>query len=116
MSPLGPRPRPRVVRLLLLLLAVAVATGVAATVVSAGALPPCRVTDVMTAQRSYDDWQRTILDTTYKLPTSYVPPGLHSTSEAGLNGGPRVRSFVIGHLRAMAKGARAGTAQAGVRS
>src|SRR5689334_13535388 len=65
MSPLGPSPRPRVVRLLMLLLAVALATGVASTVVSASSLPSCRVADVATAKRSYNDWQQTLLDTTY---------------------------------------------------
>jgi D-alanyl-D-alanine carboxypeptidase len=100
----------------MLLLAVALATGVASTVVSASALPPCRVADVMTANRSYNDWQRTLLDTTYKLPSSYVPPGLHSTAEAGLNTGQRVRGFMISDLRAMASAARGAGARLAVQS
>jgi len=100
----------------LLLLAVVLVTGVAATVVSAGSLPPCRVTDVVTAKRSYNDWQTTLLDTTYKLTASYVPPGLHSTAEAGLNGGQRVRGFMIADLRAMAKSARTAGARLAVQS
>jgi LAS superfamily LD-carboxypeptidase LdcB len=100
----------------MLLLAVVLLTGVAATVVSAGSLPPCRVTDVVTAKRSYNDWQTTLLDTTYKLTASYVPPGLHSTAEAGLNGGQRVRGFMIADLRAMAKSARTAGARLAVQS
>lgn len=116
MSPLGPRPRPRVVRLLILLVAVALATGVASAVVSASSLPSCRVADVTTAKRAYGDWQRTLLDTTYKLPRSYVPPSLHSTAEAGLNRGQRVRGFMIADLRAMARAARAAGARLAVQS
>ena len=100
----------------MLLLTVALATGVASTVVSASALPPCRVADVMTANRTYNDWQRTLLDTTYKLPSSYVPPGLHSTTEAGLNTGQRVRGFMISDLRAMASAARGAGARLAVQS
>jgi len=100
----------------MLLLAVALATGVASTVVSASSLPSCRVADVVTASRSYNDWQRTLLDTTYKLPSSYVPPGLHSTSEAGLNTGQRVRGFMIADLRAMASAARGAGARLAVQS
>jgi len=100
----------------MLLIAVALATGVASTVVSASSLPSCRVADVVTANRSYNDWQRTLLDTTYKLPSSYVPPGLHSTSEAGLNTGQRVRGFMIADLRAMANAARGAGARLAVQS
>ena len=100
----------------MLLLAVVLVTGVAATVVSAATLPPCRVADVVTAKRSYNDWQTTLLDTTYKLTPGYVPPGLHSTSEAGLNGGQSVRGFLIADLRAMAKSARTAGARLAVQS
>jgi len=99
-----------------LLLAVALATGVATTVVSAGAVPPCRIADVPTAHRQYSDWARTILDTTYRLPASYRPPGLRSTADAGLNGGQRVRTFVIADLRAMTRAARAAGARLAVQS
>ena len=71
------------------------ATGLAATVVAAEALPSCRVADVLTAQRGYADWNRTILDTTFRLASSYAPRDLRSTAAAGLNGGHSVRSLVI---------------------
>ena len=100
----------------MLLLAVVLVTGAAATVVSAGSLPPCRMADVLTAERSYSDWQTTLLDTTYKLTPGYVPPGLHSTAEAGLNGGQRVRGFMIADLRAMATSARTAGARLAVQS
>ena len=72
--------------------------------------------DVTTANRAYDDWARTLLDTTYRLTSGYVPRGLRSTADAGLNGSHRVRSFVIADLRAMAKAARASGARLAVQS
>src|SRR6476646_1899843 len=93
---MAPRPRPRTSRLIVLLLSVAIATGLATTVVSADALPPCRVADVTTSNRSYTDWTRTILDTTYRLTSAYEPSDLRSTADAGLNGGQRAaRSRVV---------------------
>ena len=102
-------PRSGAPRAVVLVLAVLLATGAAATVVSASvALPTCRVADVMTAQRSYTDWQRTVLDTTFTLPRSYAPGDLRSTSTAGLNAGQTVRRFVILDLTAMATAATEG--------
>ena len=98
-------PRPRTSRLVVLLLSVAIATGLATTVVSAAALPACRVADVTTTNRSYTDWARTILDTTYRLTSAYGPSDLRSTADAGLNGGQRVRALVITDLRAIARAA-----------
>ena len=103
-------------RLVALLVVVGLTTGIAATVVSASALPPCRLADTLTAQRSYSDWQRTVLDTTYRLNTGYYPGDLSSTVNAGLNSGHRVRSFVIADLRAMARAARAAGARLAVQS
>ena len=100
----------------MLLLSVAIATGLATTVVSAAALPACRVADVTTAHRSYTDWARTILDTTYRLTSAYGPSDLRSTADAGLNGGQRVRALVITDLRAMARAARAAGARLAVES
>ena len=67
--------RPATTRLLVLLLVTIVATGLAATVVAAKALPSCRVADVLTAQRGYADWNRTILDTTFRLATQLRAQG-----------------------------------------
>src|SRR5215218_4881992 len=49
-------------RLFVLLIVVAFSTGIAATVVSASALPPCRLADTLTKQRAYSDWNRTVID------------------------------------------------------
>ena len=108
--------RPATTRLLVLLLVTIVATGLAATVVAAKALPSCRVADVLTAQRGYAEWNRTILDTTFRLASSYAPRDLRSTSAAGLNGGHSVRSLVIGDLKAMASAARRAGARLAVQS
>jgi zinc D-Ala-D-Ala carboxypeptidase len=103
-------------RLIVLLLIVALATGLAATVVSAAAIPSCRFADVNTAQRDYSNYPRTVLDTTYKLPSSYAPRDLRLTSLAGLNGGNKVRALVIRDLKAMARAARAAGARLAVQS
>ena len=94
--------RPATTRLLVLLLVTIVATGLAATVVAAKALPSCRVADVLTAQRGYADWNRTILDTTFRLASSYAPRDLRSTSAAGLNGGHS--RPLAGHRRSQGHG------------
>jgi D-alanyl-D-alanine carboxypeptidase len=111
-----PPTRPATARLGALLLVVALSTGVAATVVSAGSVPTCRIADTTTLQRSYTDWNKTVLDTTYRLTASYAPGDLRSTSTAGLNGGNSVRAFVIADLRAMANAARAAGARLAVQS
>ncbi len=103
-------------RLVVLLILVALTTGIAATVVSASTLPACRLADTLTARRSYADWNRTILDTTYRLTTGYHPGDLRSTANAGLNGGHTVRAFVVADLRAMVRAARAAGARLAVQS
>jgi len=102
-------------RLVVAALVGALLVGVAATV-SAGTLPPCRVGDVNTRHRGYVDWQRSLLDLTYKLPSTYAPGDLRSTYGAGLNSGYRVRRHVIADLKAMASAARAAGARVSVQS
>src|SRR5258705_5898661 len=108
--------RPMGSRLVVLLLVVGLATGTAATVVSASALPACRVTDVTTKNHFYADWQRTLLDTTYRLPSTYAPGDLRSTAYAGLTSGQSVRGLVITDLKAMASAARSAGARLAVQS
>jgi D-alanyl-D-alanine carboxypeptidase len=108
--------RPTRLRLGALLLVVGLSTGLAATVVSAGSLPPCRLTDTTTALRAYTDWDRTLLDVTFRLPATYAPGDLRSTLNAGLNGGNSVRAFVLADLRAMASAAKAAGARLAVQS
>ncbi len=112
----SPFSRASSVRLVVLLVVVALATGIAATVATAASLPSCRVADTLTQQRSYAAWNRTVLDTTYRLTSGYYPGDLRSTVNAGLNSGHRVRAFVIADLKAMARAARAAGARLAVQS
>jgi zinc D-Ala-D-Ala carboxypeptidase len=103
-------------RLIAFVLSCALATGLLATVVTAASLPSCKIADVTTAQRSYSAWNRTVLDTRYRITKGYAPGDLRSTANAGLNGSLRVRSLVIADLRAMATAARRAGARLAVQS
>ena len=83
---------------------------------SAGPLPACRYDDVPAALTAYSDWKKTLLDPIYTLPSTYVPPGLVPTSDAGIAGGGLVRSNVIADLRAMRIAAKAARAPIAVSS
>ena len=69
-------------------------------------LPACAYQDVLTPFRAYDDWQRTLVDTIYRLPADYYPGDLVDTSAAGVNGGYAVRNHVIADLAALGSAAR----------
>ena len=58
----------------------------------ASALPSCRIGDTLTKHRKYTDWNRSLLDTYYKLPSTYAPSGRTNTSSAGLTSGFYVRT------------------------
>ena len=77
-----------------------------APVQAAGSLPECRYDDVSTPHASTGDWPITLLDTIYMVSSSYRPPGLVSTSKAGLNKGGYVRRVMLGDLTALARAAR----------
>jgi D-alanyl-D-alanine carboxypeptidase len=77
-----------------------------APVQAAGALPQCRYDDLATAHASTGEWRITLLDTIYKVPSSYRPPGLVSTSKAGLNKGGYVRRVALADLTDLARAAR----------
>ncbi len=94
-------------------LAAAVAPGAAR---ASAPLPACTYADVLTADLAPADWQRTLLDTSYRLPASYVPPDLVPVGRAGLLGYGMVRSFVISDLRALARAAAAAGAPLYVQS
>jgi zinc D-Ala-D-Ala carboxypeptidase len=53
------------------------------------------------------DWARTLLDTRFRLPSSYVPPNLVSVGQAGFTkaGGLLIRALVIDDLRALRQAA-----------
>jgi D-alanyl-D-alanine carboxypeptidase len=66
-----------------------------------GPLPACTVADVPAVHALPSDWARTLLDTTYTLDASYIPPDLVPVGEAGIPGTGSVRSLVIDDLRAL---------------
>ena len=76
--------------------------------------PGGKYLDVLTKHRGYGEWQITLLDTIFMLPSDYYPGDMADTSAAGLNGGYQVRAFVLDDLRAMATDARAAGAPLGV--
>lgn len=82
---------------------------------NSGPAPTCRYTDILAMYRTTAGWYRALLDTVYKLPSSYRPY-LVPTSRAGISGGGYVRSFVIPNLTAMAAAAKAAGAPIRVRS
>lgn len=85
------------------------ALGTSHQVALAAPLPPpdCRYEDVLTRYTRYSDSRKTLVDTIYALPRSYMPPPrLSSTETAGLNDGEQVRRFVIADLAALARAAR----------
>ena len=106
----------RRVRLVALLLVAGLLTGLAASVSAATPLPTCKVADTLTKYRSYSDWNRSILDLTYRLSSTYKPTDLTSTSNAGLNSGYSVRKHIVADLKAMAAAAKAAGARFSVQS
>jgi zinc D-Ala-D-Ala carboxypeptidase len=106
------RPRPRVVpaaRRLAPILLAAVFAGVPiaipAPAAGVGALPDCRLDDVRTVPRGYDDWAITQVDWNLTLGRRYRPPDLVSVRDSGVAGSGYVRAVAIDDLRAMARAA-----------
>ncbi len=64
-------------------------------------IPPCARADRPAAATSYADWRRTLVDTTYRLPVSYMPPDLVRVARAGFTGPFEVRAVVIPGLKAL---------------
>ncbi|HEX8024568.1 MAG TPA: M15 family metallopeptidase [Candidatus Limnocylindrales bacterium] len=88
-------------------LAAALGAGAAAPARAMGPLPACRYDDVLTAPRRYVDWSVTLVDTILRVPSTYVPPDLVSTSEAGIAGGGQVRAVALADLTALTAAASA---------
>jgi zinc D-Ala-D-Ala carboxypeptidase len=68
-------------------------------------VPACTYATLPAAFYGYDDWQRTLVDTSYHLPPSYEPPDLVSVSEAGFRDNRQIRSLVIADLQALREAA-----------
>jgi D-alanyl-D-alanine carboxypeptidase len=79
-------------------------------------LPTCSYVDLPAARSSYDDWGTTVLDTVFRLPSSYAPTDLVDTAQAGLNGGHLVRGVARADLSALAAAAGADGARLAVQS
>lgn len=86
-------------------------------------LPACRtasgaviIKDRSTLKHRYGDWQITLLDTLYRLPSNYAPRDLVSVSRAGIGGSGVVRSLLVADLRAMTRAARHAGAAIAVQS
>jgi len=88
----------------LLLLAPASAPNPAAAV---GPLPDCRLADVLTVPRGYDDWSTTLVDWILSVGPDYKPPDLVNVRDAGLGGSGYVRKVAFDDLKAMASAAKA---------
>src|SRR5918995_1256324 len=69
--------------------------------------PACRYDDILTSRRSYSKHAVTLLDTIYRVGSSYAPSDLRDTGNYALNSGYQVRSIVGPDLAAIAKAARA---------
>ena len=76
-------------------------------------LPTCAYRDVLTARRAYSQYATTLLDPTYRLPSTYYPRDLTPT---GLRGAGLIRQVAIADLRAMDRAARAAGARFAITS
>jgi D-alanyl-D-alanine carboxypeptidase len=83
-------------------------------VAAVGPLPACRLADIMTVPRGYDDWSVTLVDWLLRVEEDYVPPDLVHVSEAGIAGGGFIRQVAIDDLRAMAEAAAANGTPIGI--
>jgi D-alanyl-D-alanine carboxypeptidase len=88
---------------------VAQSTGRASPSASPTPIPPpgCAHGNRFAAFRGYDEWQLTLVDTTYRLRRAYVPPGLQPVSRAGFNAALFVRGELIDDLGALREAAAA---------
>ena len=71
-----------------------------------GPLPACRLDDILTEPRGYDDWETTLVDWMLTLGPKYRPTDLVSVGKANVAGGGYVRAVAIDDLRDMAAAAR----------
>jgi D-alanyl-D-alanine carboxypeptidase len=70
-------------------------------------MPACRYDDVMTSRHTLAAHATTLLDTIYRLPSTYAPTDLVDTSAAGVNGGHRIRRVALDDFAALVGAARA---------
>jgi D-alanyl-D-alanine carboxypeptidase len=70
-------------------------------------MPACRYDDVMTSRQAPAAHATTLLDTIYRVPSTYAPTDLVDTSAAGANGGHRIRRVALDDFTALVGAARA---------
>jgi zinc D-Ala-D-Ala carboxypeptidase len=75
--------------------------------IGVGPLPECRLDDILTIPRGYDDWSHTLVDWILSVGPDYKPPDLVSISKARVTGGGLIREVAFDDLVAMADAARA---------
>jgi zinc D-Ala-D-Ala carboxypeptidase len=75
--------------------------------IGVGPLPKCRLDDILTIPRGYDDWSHTLVDWIFTVGPDYKPPDLVSISRARVTGGGQIRAVAFDDLEAMADAARA---------
>ena len=71
------------------------------------ALPACRYDDVATPHAGYDEWPITLLDTIYRLSSTYRPLDLIDSSKAGMSSNHPFRSLVLTDMLKMRDAAAA---------
>ena len=76
-------------------------------------LPACVYRDILKARPAYSQYSTTLLDTIYRLPSTYYPGDLVST---GLRGGGLIRRIALTDLQAMDRAARLAGARFAVSS
>ncbi|HEX7224531.1 MAG TPA: D-alanyl-D-alanine carboxypeptidase family protein, partial [Candidatus Limnocylindria bacterium] len=84
------------------------------TVEAVGPLPECRIDDIYTVPRGYDDYSVTLVDWLLRVEDDYVPPDLVPVTDAGVPGGGFIREVAIEDLRAMGEAAAAAGAPIGI--
>ena len=75
--------------------------------IGVGPLPECRLDDILTIPRGYDDWSHTLVDWILSVGPDYKPPDLVSISRARVTGGGLIREVAFDDLVVMADAARA---------
>lgn len=76
------------------------------TAIGVGPLPACRLDDIFTEPRGYDDWATTQIDWILTVGKGYKPPDLVSIFGAGVTGGGLIRRVAFDDLKSMASAAR----------
>jgi zinc D-Ala-D-Ala carboxypeptidase len=75
-------------------------------VAGVGPLPACRLDDILTEPRTYDDWRHIEVDWILSLGADYKPPDLVSVQKSGIAGGGLIREVAIDDLTAMVTAAK----------